>query len=82
MSALNYHIDENKERILLSVSTPAYSESIRISNLAFNLGEELNHHATVTTHYSKVEISINTHDSGYLVTEKDREFIAKLVSKL
>lgn len=40
--------------------------------------EAMNHHPTWTNSYNKVEIWLNTHDAGNVVTEKDRELAAKI----
>lgn len=36
------------------------------------LAEKHNHHPTWTNTYNKVEIWLNTHDAGDVVTDKDR----------
>jgi len=38
--------------------------------------EEMNHHPTWTNTYNKVEVFLQTHDAGNMVTEKDRELAA------
>jgi len=37
------------------------------------LAEKQNHHPTWTNTYNKVDIWLNTHDAGDIVTEKDRK---------
>ena len=40
--------------------------------------EKMNHHPFWTNVYNKVEIWLNTHDAGDVVTEKDRKLAAKI----
>jgi 4a-hydroxytetrahydrobiopterin dehydratase len=43
--------------------------------------EKANHHPLWTNVYSKVEIWLNTHDAGDIVTEKDRK-LAKVIDSI
>ncbi len=48
------------------------------------LAEKANHHPWWCNSYNKVEIKLNTHDAGDVVTEKDHKLatqISKLVDK-
>ena len=47
----------------------AFSFMCRVALLA----EKMNHHPTWTNTWNKVEIWLNTHDAGDIVTDKDRE---------
>ena len=47
----------------------AFSFMCRVALLA----EKCNHHPTWTNTWNKVEIWLNTHDAGDIVTNKDRE---------
>jgi 4a-hydroxytetrahydrobiopterin dehydratase len=40
--------------------------------------EKMNHHPLWTNVYNKVDIWLNTHDAGDIVTEKDRKLAAKI----
>ena len=40
--------------------------------------EKMNHHPNWTNVYNKVEISLNTHDAGDVITEKDIAFAEKI----
>jgi len=42
------------------------------------VAEKMNHHPTWTNVYNKVEISLNTHDAGNTVTDKDRKLSEKI----
>lgn len=43
--------------------------------------EKMNHHPNWGNVYNKVSISLNTHDAGNKVTEKDRK-LAEVIDKL
>jgi 4a-hydroxytetrahydrobiopterin dehydratase len=45
------------------------------------VAEKMNHHPNWSNVYNIVEISLNTHDAGDIVTEKDYE-LAKAIDKL
>lgn len=45
------------------------------------LAEEHNHHPTWTNTYNKVEIWLQTHDAGNVVTQKDED-LAEAIDKL
>lgn len=45
------------------------------------LAEKLNHHPSWKNVYNKVEISLNTHDAGDIVTDQDRA-MAKAIDEL
>ena len=42
------------------------------------LAEQHNHHPTWKNTYNKLEIWLNTHDAGNLVTDKDRKLAAAI----
>ncbi len=43
--------------------------------------EKMNHHPLWSNVYNKVEIWLNTHDAGDIVTQKDRK-LAKAIDKI
>ncbi len=47
----------------------AFSFMCRVALLA----EKMNHHPTWTNTWNKVEIWLNTHDAGDIVTDKDKK---------
>ena len=73
---------ETAEKIILTIETGNYPESVSASIKAFLLAEKLNHHPTVTTGYNQVKIEVSTHDAGNKVTEKDRQYIEQLSAQL
>lgn len=52
----------------------AFAFMIRVAGIA----QQQNHHPTWTNIYNKVEIWLNTHDAGDIVTDKDRN-LAKAI---
>ena len=42
------------------------------------LAEKMNHHPNWTNVYNTVEVTLNTHDAGNTVTEKDRKLAAEI----
>lgn len=55
----------------------AFSFITRVALVA----EKMNHHPMWTNVYSRVEISLSTHDAGDIVTDKDRK-LADAIDKL
>jgi 4a-hydroxytetrahydrobiopterin dehydratase len=55
----------------------AFAFMIRVAFLA----EKMNHHPDWRNVYNTVEISLNTHDAGGIVTEKDRK-LAEAINRL
>lgn len=59
----------------------AYLEGLQFVQRVAELAELLNHHPHITIDYSTVRISLQTHDAGNVVTEKDLE-MASAINKL
>ena len=49
-----------------------FSEAFSFMTRVAFLSEKMNHHPDWRNVYNKVEISLNSHDAGNTVTEKDR----------
>jgi 4a-hydroxytetrahydrobiopterin dehydratase len=45
------------------------------------IAEKMNHHPNWTNQYNKVDIALNTHDAGDVVTEKDYK-LAEAIDKV
>ena len=45
------------------------------------VAEKMNHHPNWTNVYNRVEIALNTHDAGDVVTDKDRK-LAEAIDKI
>ena len=58
-----------------------FSEAFAFMTRVAIEAEKLNHHPLWTNVYNKVEIWLNTHDAGDIVTEKDQA-LAKEIDKL
>lgn len=56
----------------------SYREAVGFINHVAGIAEELNHHPKLHNTYSTVEIWLSTHDVGDKVTDKDRDFAAKV----
>ncbi len=58
-----------------------FSESFAFMTRVALAAEKMDHHPLWTNVYNKVEIWLNTHDAGDVVTEKDKK-LAKLIDAL
>jgi 4a-hydroxytetrahydrobiopterin dehydratase len=58
-----------------------FSEAFAFMTRVALIAEKMNHHPEWTNIYNKVSISLNTHDAGDIVTEKDRK-LAEAIDKL
>ena len=58
-----------------------FSEAFAFMTRVAILAEKQNHHPWWSNVYNKVEIELNTHDAGDVVTEKDWK-LAKAIDKI
>lgn len=58
-----------------------FSEAFAFMTRVALAAEKMDHHPLWTNVYNKVEIWLNTHDAGDVVTDKDRK-LAKLIDAL
>lgn len=58
-----------------------FSEAFAFMTRVAFLAEKMNHHPSWKNTYNTVDISLNTHDAGNTVTDKDRK-LAKEIDKL
>ena len=58
-----------------------FSEAFAFMTRVALAAEKMDHHPTWTNVYNKVEIWLNTHDAGDVVTDKDRK-LSKIIDKL
>ena len=58
-----------------------FSEAFSFMTRVALLAEKMDHHPTWTNTYNSVEIWLNTHDAGDVVTDKDKK-LAKGIDKL
>ncbi len=55
-----------------------FSEAFAFMTRVAFVAEKMNHHPDWRNVYNTVEISLNTHDAGNTVTEKDRKLAAEI----
>jgi len=55
-----------------------FSEAFAFMTRVAFLAEQMNHHPRWTNVYHTVEIWLNTHDAGEVVTEKDHQLAAAI----
>ncbi len=55
-----------------------FSEAFAFMTRVAIEAEKMNHHPNWSNVYNKVEIWLNTHDAGDVVTEKDHKLAAKI----
>ena len=55
-----------------------FSEAFAFMTRVALEAEKMNHHPTWSNVWNKVEIWLNTHDAGDIVTDKDRKLAAKI----
>jgi len=55
-----------------------FSEAFAFMTRVALAAEKMNHHPLWTNVYNKVEIWLNTHDAGDIVTDKDRKLAEKI----
>jgi len=55
-----------------------FSEAFGFMARVAMAAEKMNHHPLWTNVYNQVEIWLNTHDAGDVVTDKDRQLSAKI----
>jgi 4a-hydroxytetrahydrobiopterin dehydratase len=58
-----------------------FSEAFAFMTRVALAAEKMDHHPLWTNVYNKVEIWLNTHDAGDIVTEKDKK-LAKIIDGL
>jgi 4a-hydroxytetrahydrobiopterin dehydratase len=55
-----------------------FSEAFAFMTRVALEAEKMNHHPTWSNVWNKVEIWLNTHDAGDIVTDKDKKLAAKI----
>lgn len=69
---------EKDNSLYASLSFRDFSEAFAFMTQVALLAEQQNHHPRWTNVWNKVEIWLNTHDAGEIVTEKDRKLAASI----
>lgn len=69
---------EEDNRLKRSFEFTDFSEAWAFMNRVALLAEKQNHHPNWSNVYNRVDIELNTHDAGGVVTDKDRK-LAKAI---
>jgi 4a-hydroxytetrahydrobiopterin dehydratase len=77
---MNYK--EQNNQLILELKPLNYLQGLEWVNRAALLAEEQNHHPDIVFSYSKITVSINSHDAGHKVTEKDRNYMKELEKRI
>jgi len=64
---------ETDNKLYKSFTFKDFSEAFSFMTRVALIAEKMNHHPTWTNTYNKVEIWLNTHDAGDIVTDKDKK---------
>ena len=72
---------EQENKLYRKFEFKDFSEAFAFMTRVAIEAEKMNHHPLWTNVYNKVEIWLNTHDAGDIVTNKDRK-LAELIDKL
>jgi len=72
---------EENNKLYRSFTFKDFTEAFAFMTKVAAIAEKMDHHPTWTNTYNKLEIWLNTHDAGDIVTQKDRE-MAEAIDKL
>jgi len=72
------HWEEKDNKLCRSFAFGDFSEAFAFLTRVAILSEKHDHHAELINIYNKVEISMNTHDAGDIITEKDHALAADI----
>ncbi len=72
---------EENNKLKKSFEFKDFSEAFAFMTRVALIAEKQNHHPWWSNVYNKVEMELNTHDEGDIVTEKDWK-LAKAIDKL
>jgi 4a-hydroxytetrahydrobiopterin dehydratase len=70
--------EEKNNKLYKKFTFRDFSEAFGFMTRVAMAAEKMNHHPLWTNVYNQVEIWLNTHDAGDVVTEKDRQLSAKI----
>jgi 4a-hydroxytetrahydrobiopterin dehydratase len=73
--------NETNNKLYRAFEFKDFPEAFTFMTRVALIAEKMDHHPTWTNTWNKVEIWLNTHDAGDVVTEKDRE-LAKRIDKV
>lgn len=72
---------EANQQLSASFTFKDFSAAFAFMTEVAMLAEKMNHHPNWSNVWNRVEIHLNTHDAGNVVTEKDRR-LAEAISKV
>ncbi len=72
---------EKKNSLYQKFTFNDFSEAFAFMTRVALAAEKMNHHPSWRNTYNTVEITLNTHDAGDVVTKKDRE-LAKTIDQI
>jgi len=72
---------EKKNSLYQKFKFNDFSEAFAFMTRVALAAEKMNHHPSWKNTYNTVEITLNTHDAGDIVTKKDRS-LAKAIDKI
>lgn len=73
--------EEKDNQLFRAFKFNDFSEAFAFMTRVALIAEKLNHHPNWSNTWNTVEIRLNTHDAGDIVTDKDRS-LAKAIDKL
>jgi len=69
---------EADNKLFRSFEFKDFSQAFAFMTRVALAAEKMNHHPLWTNVYNKVDIWLNTHDAGDIVTEKDHKLASKI----
>ena len=78
MSSQNTSWKEADNKLYRKFEFKDFSEAFAFMTRVALEAEKMNHHPNWSNVYNTVEISLNTHDAGDVVTDKDHKLAAKI----
>jgi 4a-hydroxytetrahydrobiopterin dehydratase len=70
--------EEKNNKLYKKFEFKNFSEAFGFMTRVALAAEKMDHHPLWTNVYNEVEIWLNTHDAGDIITEKDRKLSAKI----
>ena len=71
---------ETNNKLYKAFQFKDFSEAFAFMARVALIAEKMNHHPTWTNTYNKVEIWLNTHDAGDVITDKDKKLAKEIDS--
>ncbi|MEV0785770.1 4a-hydroxytetrahydrobiopterin dehydratase [Streptomyces sp. NPDC050423] len=68
------------DRITRTYRLPSHFAAAALTVHVARIQDELNHHSDLTLGYDTVALSVNSHDAGGKVTEKDLDLAARVAA--